>query len=438
VRGLTSTLAMAVVLVGLGAYIYFVDSKKPASDAPEVKAKAFTVEADQIEEIRFMPKGVQATRADKTTGTWQLVEPEKTDADQGQLSNAASSLASLEITRVVDDNPTDLTPYGLTSAAIEIGFRLKGQQNLQRLLIGDKTATGSDLYAKRPDEKRVFLIASYLDNTFNRTPFDLRDKAVLKFEHDKVDGLEIARAGNTIQLAKSDGEWHLVTPYKARADFAAAEAALTALSSAQMQKIVSSEASNPKMFGLDAPTLTATVKAGSARAALAIGKMEGDAVYARDLSRAMVFTIPMTAATDLEKGADAFRRKDLFDARSFNATRVELQRGAETVVFEHSKDKDGKDIWKDLAGKMVDTAKVEDLLTKLSNIRASMFVDKSDPALKMPALVATLKMENARTETVTFARQGTTVMAARADEPGTATVEAVAFNDALAALDSLK
>ena len=199
-------LAMAVVLVGLGGYIYFVDSKKPASNAPEVKAKVFTVEADQIEEIRFMPKGVQATRADKTTGTWQLVEPEKTDADQGQLSNAASSLASLEITRVVDDTPTDLTPYGLTSAAIEIGFRLKGQQNLQRLLIGDKTATGSDLYAKRPDEKRVFLIASYLDNTFNRTPFDLRDKAVLKFEHDKVDGLEIARAGNTIQLAKSDGE----------------------------------------------------------------------------------------------------------------------------------------------------------------------------------------------------------------------------------------
>ena len=107
-------------------------------------------------------------------------------------------------------------------------------------------------------------------------------------------------------------------------------------------------------------------------------------------------------------------------------------------MFEHSKDKDGKDVWKDAAGKTADTAKVEDLLTKLSNIRASMFADKPDPALKMPVLVVTLKMENARTETVTFARQGTAVMAARADEPGTATVEAVAFNDALASLDALK
>ena len=97
-RGLTTTIGLAVILVGLGAYIYFVDSKRPASGAPEVKAKVFTAEADQIEEIRFMPKGGAASRADKTTGTWQLVEPEKADADQGQLSNAASSLASLEMT----------------------------------------------------------------------------------------------------------------------------------------------------------------------------------------------------------------------------------------------------------------------------------------------------------------------------------------------------
>ena len=39
-RGWKSTLALLVVLVGLGAYIYFVDSKKPVGDA--AKEKAFT------------------------------------------------------------------------------------------------------------------------------------------------------------------------------------------------------------------------------------------------------------------------------------------------------------------------------------------------------------------------------------------------------------
>jgi len=76
---------LLAVLIGLVAYIYFVDSKKPASGAPETKAKAFTVDADQIEEIHVKPASGDASRVQKTNGTWQLVEPEKADADQGQV-----------------------------------------------------------------------------------------------------------------------------------------------------------------------------------------------------------------------------------------------------------------------------------------------------------------------------------------------------------------
>jgi hypothetical protein len=438
VRGLTSTIALAVVLLGLVGYIYFVDSKKPASGAAEVKAKAFTVEADQIEEIQIKPAAAESSRAEKTNGTWQLVEPEKTDADQGQLTSTATNIASLEVNGVVDDNPTDLAQYGLNPAKLDVAFRVKGEKDLRHLLVGEKTAAGGDLYAKKSDEKRVILISSYLEGTFNRTPFDLRDKTLLKFDHDKVDGLEIARGGTITQLAKSNGEWAIVKPYTARADFGTAEAALSSLSSTQMQKIVSPNAVDLKAYGLDRPAVTITAISGSARATLAIGKVEGDAAYARDVSRPIVFTIPQATAVDLEKGADMFRRKDMFDGRSFNASRVELHRGAETLTFERSKDKDGKDVWKNAAGTAVDTAKVEDMLTKLSNIRAQLFQDRVDPALKMPTLVATVKMDSGKTETVTFARQGNAVLANRADEPGSATVEVPAFNDAMTAIDAVK
>ena len=437
-RGLKSTVALAVVLLGLVGYIYFVDSKKPASGAAETKAKAFTVEADQIEEIQIKPAAAESSRAEKTNGTWQLVEPEKTDADQGQLTNTATSIASLEVNGIVDDNPTDLAQYGLNPAKLDVAFRVKGEKDLRHLLVGEKTAAGGDLYAKRADEKRVILISSYLEGTFNRTPFDLRDKTLLKFDHDKVDGLEIARGGTITQLAKSNGEWAIVKPYRARADFGTAEAAISSLSSTQMQKIVSPTAVDLQAYGLDRPAVTTTVISGSARATLALGKVEGDSTYARDVSRPMVFTIPQATAVDLQKDAGMFRRKDMFDGRSFNASRVELHRGAETLTFARSKDKDGKDVWKNAAGTVVDTAKVEDMLTKLSNIRAQLFQERVDPALKMPTLVATVSMDNGKTETVTFARQGDAVIANRADEGGSATVEAVALNDAMMAIDALK
>jgi len=150
VRGLKSTVALVVVLIGLVAYIYFVDRNRPASGAPEVKAKAFTVDADQIEEIQIKPATGEASRVQKINGTWQLVEPEKSDADQGQVSNAATSLATLEINRVIDDNPGDLTGYGLNPPKGDIAFRVKGKSDLQHLLLGEKTATGSDMYAKTP------------------------------------------------------------------------------------------------------------------------------------------------------------------------------------------------------------------------------------------------------------------------------------------------
>jgi Domain of unknown function (DUF4340) len=437
VRGLKSTIALLVVLIGLVAYIYFIDAKKPASDAPETKAKAFTVDADQIEEIRIKPTSGDASRVEKANGTWQLIEPEKAEADQGQVSNAATSLAALEINRVVDDNPSDLSQYGLNPPKAEITFRAKGQKDTHQLLLGEKTATGSDLYAKTPDQKRVFLISGYLENTFERTPFDLRDKAALKFDQSKADGIEIVHDGTTA-LAKSGTEWALTKPYKARADFAGAEAVMTSLSSLQMQKIVENEAKDLAKYGLDKPDATVTVNGGSTRASLALGKKDGDSVYARDLSRPIVFTIAATAAADLEKDTGALRRKDMFDGRSFNATRVELKRGGETLSFDKSKGKDGKDVWKNAAGKEVDATKVDDLLTKLSNVRAQLFQDRVDPVLKMPTLVATLKLDNNMMETVTFARSGNAVLASREGEPGSATVEVMAFNDAMSAIDAIK
>ena len=59
-RGLTSTLILVVVLAGLGGYIYFVDSKRPAASADgssATKEKVFTVEADKINELRVTYQG---------------------------------------------------------------------------------------------------------------------------------------------------------------------------------------------------------------------------------------------------------------------------------------------------------------------------------------------------------------------------------------------
>lgn len=435
--GFKSTIALLVVLGGLTGYIYFVDANRDPA-AADANPQAFVeLSAESIEELEIRNDSDETSRVRRVDGNWQLVEPATADADGGVVGTVTSNLASLEVQRVVDENPADLTQYGLDPARVDVGFRLEDQQGFQHLLVGDQTPTGGDFFAKRPDETRVFLVSSFLDLIFNKSSFDLRDKVILRFERGTADGIEIEGESTHLQFAKTGTDWRIVAPIAARADYAAAEELMTRLSSTHMQRIVAEEAGDLGLHGLDQPTMTATVTSGSSRATLLVGRADEDGRFAKDVNRPAVFTVEESLLTDLAKDASEYRRKDMFDARSFTATRVETRRGDETLVFEKSGE-GAEETWQNAAGQGVDTAQVEDLLTKLSNLTAQSFEETAHASLETPALTVTVSFDGDGTETVTFGRSAIDVFAGRTDEPGSARVDTMAFDEALKAVDALQ
>jgi hypothetical protein len=204
-----------------------------------------------------------------------------------------------------------------------------------------------------------------------------------------------------------------------------------------MQKIVVRETTDLRQYGLDRPALTATVTTGSSKATLILGRADEGGRFAKDVSRSEIFTVDETLFTELSKAASEFRRKDLFDARSFTANRIEVKRGEETIALSKTT-VDTKEVWKNAGGQDVDLAKAEDLMSRLSAVRATSFLDTTHPSLKMPALTATVRFDETKTETVTFGRSGTESFASRSDEPGTAILDAMAFDEVVKAIDALK
>jgi len=437
-RGLRSTLALIVVLGGLVGYIYYLNNREPTDT--DAKDKAFTaVKEDEIEEVRIKAAEGQTTRVQKADGAWKIVEPEAAAADQGELSTIANSLAGLEIQRVVDEKASDLKQYGLEPARIEVEFRAKGAKEPQRIELGEKTPTGSDVYARFPGQQRVFLVSSFLESTFNKNTFALRDKTVIKIEREKVDRVEIVKGGKpAVTLAKTGSEWRIVAPLMARADFAAVEGALERLASAQMQGIIAADSADLKKHRLEPAVAAVTAGAGSARATLLFGETENALIYAKDASRPMVFTVAPTLYTDVVRDIGEFRRKDLFDSRSFNANHVEFKRGSETVTLDKTKNKDNSEEWKTAAGKHLDAMKVEEFLAKVSSLRADSFDAAGHAALKNPVLVVTIRFEDKKMEQVTFARSANDVLASRSDEPGTAKLTPAGFDDVLKGIDEMK
>ncbi len=129
-RGLTSTLILVVVLAGLGAYIYFVDSKRPAASAdgsPAEKEKVFPTEVDKINEVRVTYQG-QSTLLKKSESGWKLVEPAQVDADPTEAIGVATALTNVDVVRVVDENATNLEQFGLAKPEYHRRIQSRGRR----------------------------------------------------------------------------------------------------------------------------------------------------------------------------------------------------------------------------------------------------------------------------------------------------------------------
>jgi hypothetical protein len=436
-KGVRSFLVLLVVAAALGGYLYY-DAKREPADEKKLEKVFAGVVSDKIERVIVKSAAGDQTTIEKQGTAWQVTQPSAGPADEAEISGITSNLASVEVQRVVDDQPTDLKQYGLDPAHVEVTFKFAGKD--QKLLLGQKTPTGSDLYAKLPDKPRVFLVSSYLESTFNKSSFDLRDKTILKIDREKVDRMEIETPDRTLKVAKQGADWKIASPVDARADFGTVEGIIGRLNTTPMKSIAAAEAADLKEYGLDKPAATVRVTSGSAQAGLAIGKSAGDrVVYAKDLSRPMVFTIESALLDELKKPADDFRVKDLFDARSFNTTRIEIARGGQTTTFEKTK---GKEEWKQLtpSAKAADTAKVEALLTALTSARATSFADgKTATGLETPEISVSIAFEDGQKhEKVAFARKGTDAFARRDGDATAAKIDATALDGIVKAIDGLK
>lgn len=447
-RGLRSTVLLLVVAIGLGAYIYFVERHRDPASEGEPNEPLFTFEADDVEELAITNSSGATTRLRRDGDAWQAVSPVETDADDTTVSSIASSLASLETRRVVDsgeEGPVDLEPFGLDQPSLDIGFTTVDAET-RHLLIGDQTPTGSDRYAKLSDGDRVFLIASHLNSTFDKSTFDLRDKTILDFERADLDGLEITSADSRIRFTKDGDDWQLVEPWGVQADFGTVESLLGSLTSGRMRSVEAETADDLEPFGLSEPHLSVSINTGSASAALHIGdESPGGYRYARDASRPLVFTVDTALVTSLERDAGEYRRKDLFGFRPFSVTRLEVQRADETIAVEKtsSESDEEEDTWRQVVPESadLDQDKVNELLRQLSGLRAESFVGaRADAGLDDEQVVATVRArfgDDETDETVIVWQSGEDTFAVPEGEPGAAKIDSQAFDDAMESLDAL-
>jgi hypothetical protein len=416
------TYAAVVVLAALFAYIYLVDAKKPDSSEP-AKQKVLALERDRVRELTLARQHAEPIRLVKQGEVWRLAAPLDAPADSSEVDSLLTSLSNLEQSEVVTESPARLADFGLDPPKTTVGALLEGGSEPLTLLLGDKAPDGSNLYAKLPAQPRVIAVPAHIESSFDKKPFDLRDRDLLHVKRDAVKTLEIQGPEGSYALSRSDkGEWAFTQPVATPAGRWSVDSLLGSFENLRMESVAAEAAKDLKAFGLEKPARSVVLRlADGGTKRLEIGKSaetpaqsaavggekpatppKSTKYYARDAGSRLVAVVPAALPDELAKGMAELRAKRLLDVATYEVEGIEVQASGAKRVYARSSTKDDKqgfDVykWKRTTPdpKELETNTVQDALFKISGIEASEFVDAPGPletyGLDQPALRVTLR-----------------------------------------------
>jgi len=381
-----STLVAAAVLAVLGGYIYWYE-REPISPLEDAEGGVvFGMKEDSIDRIEIVKppdaEPIVLERAEEKA--WRLVSPVAAEADEGEVDLLLQNLATMRFDRVVAQaSSVKLADFGLESPRIEVRFRTKDGSE-RSLAFGSDTPTPSNQYARRDGGEDVIVVASHLSLNFDKTGWDLRDKAVFSFETAKeapealkAKLIEIERPAGRLVLVNEGGLWFLTEP-RSRADRDRAAGIVSRVRGAEMKEIVSEAPRGLESYGLDAPLRRVRIEfegEGSPALELEIGSSKESDHYARTPAREQVFVLASDLVGELDSAASEIQSTKLFDYSTFAVKRFRIEaKGAEPRELARL-DSTQEKKWRQTApepARDLDTAAVEDFLYALNGASGSL------------------------------------------------------------------
>ncbi|MFQ5789564.1 MAG: DUF4340 domain-containing protein [Acidobacteriota bacterium] len=385
---LKTTVIAAVVLAALAAYIYKYEREPVDTDGDSEREEVFDFEAEKIQDIQIRRPGGDGLQLRKDGESWKIVQPVSAPASETEADSLTRNIATLERERVVvEGDEVNLSEFGLAEPKLEVQFTTEGAEGPTTLLLGDKTPTGTNLYAKLASEKRIFVIPSYLESNFDKEAWDLRDRTILHFERDEVEKVVLRRPDGELVLARAaEDRWNVATPSFCRADRYRASGLVSQLETGKMEEIVSEQGGDLSEYGLDRPRYEVEIQLrGGKTATLLVGGEKDGRYYARNPDRSLVYLVGSSLVDEIKKDASGYRSKRLFDYSTYQVNKFQIEPAGEAARTYQKVEEEEEDQWKQIApdsSRELDRTKVEDLLYKMNGTDAEDFADDAPSTLE--------------------------------------------------------
>ena len=365
-------LILAVVVLALGAYIFFFERHQPTTE--EVRQQADKVlpdlKRDQIAalEIRSSHGLVKIVKTPEKQ--WKLVKPIEYPADESAVRSLVTGLVDLKINRSLKPGEVKPAEYGLDKPKLSVVVETKDGAR-RELKLGSKAALGADR-AVSVGDGRILLCSDTLSGDLEKGLDGWRSHRVVELFPDQLASVEITAGKDHIQAVRDGQLWKLLQPVKDLADRDHIRNLVSGLNTLKVEQFLDSSADLHEL-GLDKPRYRVVLvrSKGAKPVELDFGRLDKTNGATRVACRRGgkdLFWVNDRAENALGLAPVLWRSQKVYPFESWNVQAATFTRGKESVSVER---KEG--VWKVAGGAAANGSEVLSRLGKLSELRAIDF-----------------------------------------------------------------
>jgi hypothetical protein len=237
---------------------------------------------------------------------WRMLKPIKVPADTWRVDDVLWALDGAQAEGFID-KPQNLADYGLDKPQLELQLWEKGRRQPKTVWMSVKDNVG---YLRTSEGETVYKVRASLLNDLKKSPNDLRDLQVVKFNRDDAEEIVLKWDKKRVRLVKrAEKNWEIIEPKRKSAKWESVDGILFELESLRAEKWVA-EKPSPE-HGFDKPQLVAEIKLKGGRTiTVKFGKLtEQDSVFvSSDYSDNQVYRKAKFVLDNLKRYGDELLR----------------------------------------------------------------------------------------------------------------------------------
>jgi len=347
------TIILLVVTLAVAAWVYWMEVREqtrlPGTEKKEQAAKTLVgvTEPREILAFTLKPADGEAITARRIDDKWFLTAPVSTRAQESSVKEVLWDLEWAEKERTIEAAGISdelLREYGLDRprGIVEV----ETVAGVKRFQIGGEAPGGENVYVRAGDDGPVHLVAADFADHLEKTVYEMRDKTVVDLAPGQVRTISIFGPEVKASLAKENGKWDLLEPFRDHANPESVNRFLENAAGLKVTSFVSDAPESYRQYGLPDPDSPHVVEQGryiSVGEGKGAGKQRivhfGDPVegkpevYALVKGEPTVFTLPAESVEKLFIHVPELQAKKIVRMDPYAVKRATVSHELEQVEF---------------------------------------------------------------------------------------------------------